>query len=156
MKITLITPGKMKQPFYADAQAEFMSRVEKFCEFSLVETKEEPIVKNSNDDTIRQREAELLRSKIPAGARLVCLDKSGKTFASTQFAEQMRNWEEDARDVVLIVGGALGLHHALLEEAATTISLGKMTLTQDLARVVLLEQLFRGFTILRGLPFHRE
>ena len=155
MKLTLLTPGKMKQSFYADAQAEFGTRIAKFCDFAIIETKEEPIVKNRNDDTLRKKEAEVMRDKIPSGAKIVCLDKSGKTLASRQFAEQLQVWEEDAQDVFFVIGGALGLHETLLRHADATLSLGKMTLTQDLARVVLLEQVFRGFTIVRGIPFHR-
>lgn len=154
MKIILLTPGKMKQPFFAVAQAEFAARIGKFCDFSIIEVKEEPIVKNSNDDVIRQREAETIRAKIPLGTRIICLDKSGRTNDSEQFAEQIQKWEEDARDIVIIIGGALGIHKSLLQEA-DAISLGKMTFTQDLARVMLLEQLFRGFTIVRGIPFHK-
>ncbi len=117
--------------------------------------KEEPIVKGSNEHTIREKEAVQLSAKIPPQNLIVALDKSGKVLDSEQFAVMISRWEASGKDITLVIGGALGLADSVLDKAAETISLGKMTFTQDLARVVLLEQLFRGFTILRGLPFHK-
>ncbi len=155
MKITLLTPGKIKHAFFTEAAAEFSARVARFCAFETCEVREQPLVKNSDIPTTQEKEAETLRQKIPAKNLVVCLDKAGKMPDSEGFAHMIAQWEASGKDVTIVIGGAVGLADSILREADTCISLGKITLTQDLARVVLTEQLFRGFTILRGIPFHK-
>jgi 23S rRNA (pseudouridine1915-N3)-methyltransferase len=103
----------------------------------------------------RRIEADRLRAACPAGAFLVALTRTGRVRTSEQFAEQVGRWRESPREVAVLIGGAWGLADALIAEADTTLSLSTMTLPHELARLVLLEQLYRAGTILRGEPYHK-
>jgi 23S rRNA (pseudouridine1915-N3)-methyltransferase len=85
----------------------------------------------------------------------VALTRGGRAPTSEQFARQVGRWREEARDVAFLLGGAYGLADALIEGAATTLSLSPLTLPHELARLVLLEQLYRAGTIQRGEPYHK-
>jgi len=155
MNITLITPGKIKHQFYSKAEQEYLQRIEKFCEMKLIETKEEPFRKSTNLAVARENEAVKIREKIPSGAQLICLDETGKNFTSKEFASFLGKLELSGKNVVFVIGGTCGIAESLKNDSAAIFSLGKMTMSQDLARVAFLEQLFRAFTIIKGIPFHR-
>jgi 23S rRNA (pseudouridine1915-N3)-methyltransferase len=155
MKITLITPGKIKYSFYKEAEQELKGRIEKFCDFSVVEIAEEKLTKNTPSLVAKEKEARKILEKIPQGAEVICLDERGKDRDAQEFSKLLETKIETGKEIVFLIGGANGLHSTLLERAQTKWSLGKMTLTQDLARVCFLESLFRGFCILKNLPFHR-
>jgi 23S rRNA (pseudouridine1915-N3)-methyltransferase len=84
-----------------------------------------------------------------------CLSRTGTTNTSHEFAERVRQWREDSRDVTLVIGGAFGLDPDLIASGEGTLSLSAMTLPHELARAILLEQLYRADTILHGEPYHK-
>jgi 23S rRNA (pseudouridine1915-N3)-methyltransferase len=100
-------------------------------------------------------EAERLRAAVPPGARRVALTRSGRVLSSTEFAAVVGHWREDARDVAMLIGGAHGLPDDLLAACEARLSLSRLTLPHELARLVLCEQLYRAVTILRGEPYHK-
>lgn len=155
MKITLITPGKVKYSFYKEAETELKGRIEKFCNFKKIEIPEEKLTKNTPSEVAKEKEAKKILEKIPQGADVICLDEGGKERNAKEFSKLLETKRESGKEIVFIIGGANGLHKNILERAQTKWSLGKMTLTQDLARICFLESLFRGFCILKNLPFHR-
>jgi 23S rRNA (pseudouridine1915-N3)-methyltransferase len=104
----------------------------------------------------RRIEAQRLLAAAPAGARLVGLTRQGRAVSSGQLAALVGRWREEAKDVALLLGGAFGLDPALLARADLRLSLSPLTLPHELARVVLLEQLYRATTILRGEPYHKS
>jgi len=103
----------------------------------------------------RMVEGERLRAAVPPGARRVALTRGGRAVSSTEFAEVVRRWREDARDVAMLIGGAGGLPDDLLAACEARLSLSRLTLPHELARLVLCEQLYRAVTILRGEPYHK-
>lgn len=103
----------------------------------------------------RTLEGERLREALPRGATVVAVTRTGRAMTSTQFARQVGRWREAARDVAFLIGGAWGLPAGLIADAGAAISLGPMTFPHELARVLLLEQLYRAGTILRGEPYHK-
>jgi 23S rRNA (pseudouridine1915-N3)-methyltransferase len=103
----------------------------------------------------RRIEAERLVAAVPAGTRLVGVTRAGRSLSSDQFAALVGRWREEARDVALLLGGAFGLDAGLLARAELRLSLSPLTLPHELARVVLMEQLYRAVTILRGEPYHK-
>jgi len=103
----------------------------------------------------RRLEAEHLRAACPDRATLVALTRGGRARTSEQFADLVRRWRETPRDVAFLIGGAHGLADALIADADLALSLSPMTLPHELARLVLLEQLYRAGTILRGEPYHK-
>ena len=103
-----------------------------------------------------QREGDRLLQAIPDGARSVALSRSGKSETSEGFARRLRRWQTEARDVAFVVGGADGLDERVLARSDLVLSLSTFTLPHELARLVLLEQLYRATTILQGTPYHRS
>ncbi len=104
---------------------------------------------------IRRREADAFRSKLPRDAFVVCLDQDGEALPSAAFATAVARWSEAGRPLAFLIGGAEGLDRSLLEVAHATLSLGPQTWPHMLARVMLVEQLYRARMILAGHPYHR-
>jgi len=106
---------------------------------------------------LKEREAELLLAALPKGALLVLLDEHGKTLSSQGFAEKLGHWRDHGvADLAFAIGGAAGHGSAARARADFTLSLGPMTWPHMLVRGMLAEQLYRGFSILAGHPYHRE
>jgi 23S rRNA (pseudouridine1915-N3)-methyltransferase len=103
-----------------------------------------------------QREGERLLQAIPQDARGVALSRTGASETSAGFARRLRRWRAEARDVAFVVGGADGLDQRVVARCELVLSLSAMTLPHELARLVLLEQLYRATTILQGTPYHRS
>ncbi len=151
--IRVVCVGRARGPL-AEASAEYEGRLARACKFDLHEVRDE------GTPSLEPREAMLReRSRIEpllAGYWVVALDRSGVQRSSRQIAELVREREErPPQRTAFVLGGPHGLDETLLAEAELTWSLGKGTLPHQLARVVLLEQLYRAFTILRGEPYHR-
>ena len=151
--IRVVCVGRARGPL-AEASAEYEERLKRACKFDLHEVREE------GTPSLEPREAMLReRARIEpllAGYWVVALDRSGSQRSSKQIAELVREREErPPQRTAFVLGGPHGIDETLLSEAELTWSLGKGTLPHQLARVVVLEQLYRAFTILRGEPYHR-
>lgn len=103
----------------------------------------------------KTREGELILAALPKSAFTVALDERGKAYDSAAFARQFAAWRESSDTLAFIIGGADGLAPAVLEKASTRLAFGSLTWPHALARVMLLEQLYRAHTILTGHPYHR-
>jgi 23S rRNA (pseudouridine1915-N3)-methyltransferase len=103
----------------------------------------------------RDEEAARLASRLATGTRVVVLAREGQAWSSVELARRMDEWRTAARPLTFVIGGSHGLAPALLQRAERRWSLGPLTLPHELARVVVLEQLYRSFTILRGEPYHK-
>jgi 23S rRNA (pseudouridine1915-N3)-methyltransferase len=103
----------------------------------------------------REEEAARLAGRMPAGSRVVALAREGQEWSSAELARRMDEWRLAARPVTFVIGGSHGLAAGLLARAERRWSLGPLTLPHELARVVVLEQLYRAYTILRGEPYHK-
>jgi 23S rRNA (pseudouridine1915-N3)-methyltransferase len=151
MEVALLAVGRLR-PFFREACDDYLKRLRRHVRITEHEVKEASRTPN----TVQQqsREAEALLARVPPGALLVALDRRGSAWTSEQLAGQVAEWRLAARPVALLVGGSTGLSPAVLEHA-TAWSLGPLTLPHELARVVVAEQLYRAFTILRGEPYHK-
>ena len=107
-------------------------------------------------DLQRERESDLLLKAVPKGALLVVLDERGSSWSTRQLARHLEQWRTDAREVVLAVGGAEGHAPRLREAAGALWSLSALTLPHALVRVVVLEQIYRAWSLLNNHPYHRE
>jgi len=122
-------------------------------EFSEVEVRE---ASRAPSPAVQLREeASRLREKLPAAGRLVVLERTGKALTSEALAKELDRWRTAAKPVSLVIGGSNGLAADLVESADLAWSLGPLTLPHELARVVVLEQVYRAWTILRGEPYHK-
>jgi 23S rRNA (pseudouridine1915-N3)-methyltransferase len=146
MKLWVIAVGH-KMPTWAEtATQDYVKRMPTDCAIQIKELK---------PDINPAKEAIKIREAIPKGTHIIALDERGKDLSTQDLANQMTHWRQDGKDVVLLIGGADGLDPDLKKEAASMIRLSSMTLPHAMARVLLVEQLYRAWTILQGHPYHR-
>lgn len=153
MKITIAAVGKLKiSSPYADLAVLYKKRLPWTVEIKEVEEK-----KPLPPEQLKEKEAQLLLDAIPAGAKIILLDEKGKSLTSKAFASLLANWQEKGEHTVaFLVGGAAGHGTIAKERADFMLSLGEMTWPHMLARVMLMEQLYRSYTMLGGHPYHKE
>jgi 23S rRNA (pseudouridine1915-N3)-methyltransferase len=152
VELTLLAVGRLR-PFYREACDEYARRLGRYVRFREVEVREA-----SRSPTVaaqREEEAARLGAKLAAGSEVVALSRSGAPWSSEEVARQIERWRMAARPVALVIGGSHGLSPEFMARSVTRWSLGPLTLPHELARVVLVEQLYRGFTILQGIPYHK-
>ncbi len=152
MELVLLGVGQLRPGFRAvcDDYLRRLGRHVKVREVEVREASRAPTVAAQ-----RAEEAARLRTRIPAGARLVALARQGSGWSSEEVARRLGRWRQESRAVVLAIGGSHGLAQGLVDDAADRWSLGPLTLPHELARVVVAEQLYRAGTILRGEPYHK-
>jgi len=151
--IRLVVVGRARGPL-ADAAAEYEGRLRRALRLEVVEVREEALQRGTAAEVL-SREARRIVTHL-GGCRRVLLDRTGSTLTSEALAGQLRDWEErPPQRTALVVGGSYGLAAELVADADLRLSLGSLTLPHQLARVVLVEQLYRATTILRGEPYHR-
>lgn len=153
MKLRLLAIGKDRSGLYAPAVQEYVARIGRYVKFELVELPEAR--KQAGTALAKEEEAATILAKIGPREDLVALDERGKEYTSVDFSHRVRVWVEGGRDVALIIGGSDGLAEAVLSRARERLALSRMTLAHRLARLVLVEQIYRAFTILRGEPYHK-
>jgi 23S rRNA (pseudouridine1915-N3)-methyltransferase len=153
MRLRVLAVGKDRSGLYAPAVEEYAKRLERYLRFDLVEVPEAS--KHAGTPRAREEEGEALLARLGAGDRVVALDERGDQVDSLGLARRVAAWMEGGRDVALLVGGAEGLAPAVLARASERLSLSRLTLAHRLARLVLLVQLYRAMTILRGEPYHK-
>ena len=152
MEIALIAVGRLR-PFYRAACDEYVRRLGRYARVREEEVREAsgaPSAAAQQSD-----EAGRLVARVPAGATVVALARDGTPWSSADLARQVDRWRLAARPVAFVLGGSRGLAAALLAQADVRWSLGPLTLPHELARVVVVEQLYRAFTILGGEPYHK-
>lgn len=159
MRITVISVGKIKEKFYTGAIEEYSKRLSKYCTLSLVEVADEkaPETLSEKEMTqIKDREGERILDKIKDSQYVITLEIRGKQLTSEELSEKMSALGlEGNSDVVFVIGGSLGLSDAVMRRSNFALSFSKMTFPHQLMKVVLLEQVYRGFRILRGEPYHK-
>ncbi|TDB38735.1 MAG: 23S rRNA (pseudouridine(1915)-N(3))-methyltransferase RlmH [Actinobacteria bacterium] len=154
MRITLIAVGRLKEPYWRDAAAEYLKRLRPYATIDIVEVPDRDVT--ADERGALKVEAEGILRAVPDGAHVVVLEIGGRQMSSEGFSAWLELAGVEGRSsVAFILGGAAGLDASVLARANERLSLGAMTLPHQLARVVLLEQLYRGFRIMRGEPYHR-
>lgn len=154
MRLTLISVGKKAEPFVRDACADYAARIRRYADLVLTVVPEERGSARVRKEFILGREGRRVREKLPPSALRIVLDERGRAFTSEGFARLFEGWMTTAvRGTVFILGGAYGLDETLKAEAHLRLSLSPLTLPHGLARVVLLEQIYRAFTLIRKEPY---
>jgi 23S rRNA (pseudouridine1915-N3)-methyltransferase len=151
MDIVLLAVGRLR-PYYRAACDDYLRRLSRYARLSEREVKET----SAATAAVGQRtdDAALL-AKVPERATLVALTRGGTAWSSQDLARRVDRWRSAGKPLVVVVGGSWGLGPAVLEQADARWSLGPLTLPHELARVVVLEQLYRAFTMLEGHPYHK-
>jgi 23S rRNA (pseudouridine1915-N3)-methyltransferase len=139
MRYRIVAVGRVKDAGVRSACDEYVKRLQHYTKVEEIEVKDE---------------ARILGS-IPEGSRLVALSRAGDAWTSRMLAERTAEWEMEGRDVGFAIGGAEALPAGVLDRADSTWSLSALTMPHEMARLIVLEQLYRAHTIRRGEPYHR-
>ncbi len=153
MKIRLLSVGRDRSGLFEPAVQEYAGRLGHYCRFELLELPE--AAKSRGPEHAKQEEGAALLAKLKPGEVLWALDERGKPLSSAGLAQELAKLLNQGRDLALVIGGAEGLCEAVRGKAQKVLSLSAMTLPHRLARVVIAEQLYRAFTLLRGEPYHK-
>jgi len=154
LNVTILMVGKIREAFIQEGVAFYQKRLQPFLNLTLNTVREEKEGSGVAGEALMAREGERLRARIPPRAWAVALTPQGREFTSEEFAAWLSRQEEAARPLAILVGGHLGLDHQTLAAAQERLSLSRFTLTHELSRLVLLEQLYRAMTIRTGHPYH--
>ena len=155
LRVCLICVGKLKERFYIEAAAEYCKRLSRCCKLDLVELPEQRLPENPAPAEIERalaREAEAIRSRLPAGAAVAALCVEGTLRSSEELAGLLAREEAG---LAFVIGGSCGLHPSVKALAKERLSMSPMTFPHHLARVMLLEQIYRGFQIRGGGKYHK-
>ncbi|MGK2905372.1 MAG: 23S rRNA (pseudouridine(1915)-N(3))-methyltransferase RlmH [Desulfuromonadales bacterium] len=155
MRVNLLCVGRLTLSYLNDGCAEFAERLKRYLPLSITEIKEHKTGRKQDLKRIIATEGENLEQRIPAGTFVIALDQSGKSLSSEQLAELMSDhMVRSIPEWTLLIGGPYGLSETLRKRADLVLSLSAMTLTHQMARLLLLEQLYRCCTIIRNEPYH--
>ena len=159
LSVMLICVGKLKEKFYAEAAAEYVKRLGAYCRLEVVELPESRLPQNPSQGEIAaalDREGAAIRAKIPPNSSVVAMCVEGGMRSSEELARLMSDWARNsARHLVFVVGGSYGLHPSVKDQAWLKLSMSPMTFPHHLARVMLLEQIYRAFKIQEGSGYHK-
>ncbi|MCR5742626.1 MAG: 23S rRNA (pseudouridine(1915)-N(3))-methyltransferase RlmH [Lachnospiraceae bacterium] len=159
LKITLLTVGKIKEKYFNDAIAEYSKRLGRYCKLNIIEVADEKTpddASEAEEELIKKREGDRILAKLPDNAYVCVLAINGKNLSSTELADKMSKICVSGYDhIVFIIGGSLGLSEDVNKKADMLLSFSRMTFPHQLMRVVLLEQIYRGFRILNNEPYHK-
>ena len=152
MQLSLVTVGKLR-PALRDVCDDYLRRLGRFVRVAEREVKEAG--RAGSEQLQRDTEGQRLLEAIGEGSRVVLLDLAGRTWSSEELAKQLDAWRVNGRERTFVIGGAAGISAAVRARAQVSWSLGPLTLPHELARIVVVEQLYRASTILRGEPYHK-
>lgn len=159
MKITVITVGKIKEKYLKDAIAEYSKRLGKYCKLEIIEVADEKTPDNASEtveEQIRAKEGERILKYIKDDAYVITLEIEGKQLTSEQFAGKIESLGvQGYSHIIFIIGGSIGLGSEVLKKSDYALSFSKMTFPHQLMRVILLEQVYRGYRIISGAPYHK-
>ena len=158
-KVTIICVGKLKEKFYADAVSEYVKRLSRFCKLDIVELPEDRLPDDPSQaqiDAALLKESDAIRAKIPAGAHVIAMCVEGKERSSEELARLMaESANRGESHLVFLIGGSFGMHPSIKTQAAVKLSMSPMTFPHHLLRVMLLEQIYRGYQINAGTRYHK-
>jgi 23S rRNA (pseudouridine1915-N3)-methyltransferase len=154
MKTELWLIGKTTFPYLEEGCKDYIKRLKRMTDFNVQIL---PDVKAGEPAILKEKEARMLLEKLKPDDKLILLDERGKSFSSTEWAQELQNMQMSAvKRVVFLVGGAYGFHEKIYERSSEMLSLSRMTFSHQLIRLIFLEQLYRGFTIINRVPYHHE
>ena len=156
MKLKLIALGHNQPSWVNDGVAEYTKRFPAEWPFELAELKPEKRAANRSTEIVLAAEAERIRSQIPKQALVIALDERGEQLTTRGLAEQLSAWSREAPCATFVIGSADGLDATLKQQAHLRFGLSRLTLPHGLARIFLVEQLYRAVSLLSGHPYHRD
>ncbi|HIZ13953.1 MAG TPA: 23S rRNA (pseudouridine(1915)-N(3))-methyltransferase RlmH [Candidatus Mediterraneibacter stercorigallinarum] len=159
MKISVIAVGKIKEKYLKDAITEYSKRLSRYCKLEIIEVADEKTPDQASEaveDAIRAKEGERLLKHIRDDMYVITLEIGGKMLTSEEFAEKIETLGVQGKSsIAFVIGGSIGLGKEVLNRSDFALSFSKMTFPHQLMRVVLLEQVYRGYRIVNGEPYHK-
>jgi len=147
MRIRFIWPGKTKDERLRTLVAEYLKRLSRFVRCEMIETR---------DAADLEKESRRLLDAVPDRSQMVLLDVKGREWSSTELAAAVSRWEnEGIKEVAIVIGGPEGVNAEVSARAQRRWRLSRLTLTHEMARVIAVEQIYRAYTINRGLPYQK-
>lgn len=159
MKITVLAVGKTRERYLQDAIEEYRKRLSKYCKLEIIEVADEKVPEQAGlamEDMIRNKEAERLLKYIKSDAYVITLEIQGKMLTSEEMADQIEQLGIQGKSqICFVIGGSIGLGRKIRKRADYALSFSKMTFPHPLMRVILLEQVYRSYRIMKGEPYHK-
>lgn len=158
MNIDIIAVGKLKEKYLRDAVGEYAKRLSAFAKLNIIELPDEKICEKPSvkeTEAVKNKEGEAILSKIRRDSYVIALCVEGKQVSSEQLSERLSEVMMTSSNIVFIIGGSLGLSDSVKNIADFKLSFSKMTFPHQLMRVILLEQVYRGFKIMRNESYHK-
>ncbi len=159
MNINIICIGKLKEKYWQDAVKEYSKRLGSYCSLQIIELKESPLRANASpadELAVKEAEGKEILKRIRDGEYVITLEIKGKSFSSEHLAEHLEHLAIDGRSTVdFVIGGSLGLSAEVSRRADLKLSFSAMTFPHQMMRVILLEQVYRSFKIIRHETYHK-
>lgn len=158
LNIRIICVGKFKEKYWEAASAEYMKRLGAYCSVSVVEVREEKLpahASRADEENVIEKEGKSILDRIGPGDHVIAMDIGGRELSSEAFAARIADISFTASTIDFIIGGSLGLSAEVKKRADLRMSFGPITLPHQLARIVLLEQIYRAFKINAGETYHK-
>ncbi|MCI2876654.1 23S rRNA (pseudouridine(1915)-N(3))-methyltransferase RlmH [Staphylococcus hominis] len=159
MKITILAVGKLKEKYWKQAIAEYEKRLGAYSKIEMIEVPDEKAPETMSDkeiEQVKEKEGQRLLAKIKPQATVITLEIQGKMLSSEGLAKELQQrMTQGQSDFVFVIGGSNGLHQNVLNRSNYALSFSKMTFPHQMMRVVLIEQVYRAFKIMRGEAYHK-
>ena len=159
MKFQIITVGKLKEKYLRDGIAEYLKRLQRYATVEIVEVADEQTPDGASEAEelqIKAREAQRIQKHIKGDTYLIALANEGKQYTSEQLAEKIEQMGLMGNShITMVIGGSLGLDASILQQADLLLSFSKLTFPHQLMRLILVEQLYRSYRIIKGEPYHK-
>lgn len=158
ISVNVVCVGKLKEKFLKDGCNEYLKRLSAFAKVNVIEVSEERCGDNPSDNEIKnviEKEGERIISKIPKGSFVIPMCIEGKEYSSPDFSQEIEKISMNFSTITFVIGGSFGLSDKVKSLSKLKLSFGKMTLPHQLARMILLEQVYRAFSISHNSKYHK-
>lgn len=153
MKISLLVVGKTSFPYIQQGIEDYAKRLKRWIDFEITVIKDSKL---QEVERIKKQEAEYLHEKIDNQDFVILLDERGRHFSSLEFAKKIEEFQERNKKIVFVIGGAYGFDNSIYDRANVQLSFSYMTFSHQIIRLMFMEQLYRAYTIIQGLPYHHQ
>ena len=154
MKIKIVCLGKTKQKFIEEGIKEYQKRISKYVKLNWQILPDIKLAGNKTIEIVKNKETDILVKSFPASSFIIVLDENGKEYSSEKFAKYLEEKLNTEKDIVFVIGGVYGLSERILKRADIVLSFSRFTFTHQMIRFLLIEQLYRSFTIIKGKKYH--